>query len=71
MKTAHFTPPYLLANCRRLVSDNYRTKPNWVLASELFAIGSNSAHKICRDWGIDPDGVDVRPVTQDKKEIQK
>lgn len=60
MKTEHFTPFYLLSNCRRLLSAEYRRKPNWVIAMELFAVGSNSGRGICIDAGIDPDALEVR-----------
>lgn len=59
---AHFTPFYLLANCRRIAAAKYRSKPNWVIAMELFALGSNSARKVCQDAGIDPDAPQVRPA---------
>lgn len=53
---------YLLANARRIavmpIHQGVRM-PNWVLAMELFATGSTSACKICRDAGIDPDAVTI------------
>lgn len=54
---AHFTPFYLLANARRIASREYSQKPNWVLAMNLFAVGSNTAYRVCREAGIDPDGL--------------
>lgn len=48
---------YLLANGRRLGLEpisRVRSMPNWVLAMELFATGSTSAHQLCRDAGVDP-----------------
>lgn len=63
---AHFTPFYLLSNCRRVVSAAYARKPNWVLAMELFAVGSTTAHRICRDAGIDPDATEVRALAGKK-----
>lgn len=50
---------YLMANCRALLSTRRTKMPNWSLAAELFATGSNSARKICYDAGIDPDGYRV------------
>jgi hypothetical protein len=50
---------YLLANARRIVKRQYQRSPNWVIAMELFATGSTSAHQICRDAGIDPDAYKV------------
>jgi hypothetical protein len=59
---ANFTPFYLLANLRGIVSTAYKTQPNWVIAMRLFAVGSTSARAICRDAGIDPDSTEVRPT---------
>lgn len=56
---SHFTPFYLLANARQICSREYQRQPNWVLAMRLFALGSTSATKVCRDAGIDPDGLEV------------
>lgn len=53
---------YQLANARRIglvPIERVKKMPNWVLAMELFATGSTSAHQICRDAGIDPDGYTV------------
>lgn len=53
---------YLLANARRIANypiRSIRRMQNWALAMELFATGSNSAHQICVDAGIDPDGYTV------------
>jgi hypothetical protein len=55
----HRSDYYLLANARRIVKREYQRSPNWVIAMELFATGSNSAHQICKDAGIDPDGSNV------------
>ncbi len=61
--TAHFTPFYLMANARRIVPEIYNKRnANWVLAKDLFAVGSNSAIAICREANIDPDGHEVRPI---------
>lgn len=56
---AHFTPFYLLANARQLANREMARSENWVLAMKLFAVGSTSAHRICEEAGIDPDGVKV------------
>lgn len=50
MKTAHFSPSYLIANCRRIAAPEYAIQPNWVIAKNLFAVGSRTAIAICRDW---------------------
>ena len=60
--TAHFTPFYLLANCRRICSEEHQHTPNWSIATELFAVGSTTAKRICREAGIDPDAFEVRKV---------
>ncbi len=56
----NFTPFYVMANVRRILSDahNKRT-PNWVLATEIFAVGSTSGNRICVEAGINPDGYTV------------
>ena len=53
---------YLMANARRISSQAMRRKPNWVFAMELFATGSTSAYQICKDAGIDPDGLNVERI---------
>jgi len=58
---------YLLANGRRLGLEpisRVRNMPNWVLAMELFATGSTSAHQLCRDAGVDPDSTTTQRATQ-------
>ena len=59
---ANFTPIYLLANARRIASAEFRCAPNWVLAMNLFAVGSTSARAICKEAGIDPDATEVRRI---------
>jgi hypothetical protein len=67
LKHAHFTPFYLLSNARRICSREYQRKPNWVLAMNLFALGSTSATKVCREAGIDPDGLEVTKAVLSKE----
>ena len=58
---------YLLANGRRLGLEpisRVRNMPNWVLAMELFATGSTSAHQLCRDAGVDPDSTTTQRAAQ-------
>lgn len=53
---------YLMANARRIGMMPIRqiaNMSNWHLAHELFATGSNSAHQICVDAGIDPAGYTI------------
>ena len=52
---------YLIANCRRIAAPEYATQPNYVIAMNLFAVGSRTAIAICRDAGIDPDGIGHLP----------
>jgi hypothetical protein len=58
----HFTPYYLLSNCRRLCSAHFNRQPNWVIAMELFAVGSTTARGLCVDGGIDPDALTVTKI---------
>lgn len=37
----------------------YKTKQNWVLAMDLFIVGSTYAAEICHYAGIDPEGYGV------------
>jgi hypothetical protein len=61
----------LLANCRRLLARAYAKSPNWVIAMELFATGSNSARQICINAGIDPDGLKVERAATTNRGEQK
>lgn len=61
---ANFTPFYLMANARRIASKEFRRSANWVLAMNLFAVGSNSARAICKEAGIDPEATEVRKVAE-------
>ena len=49
------TPRQILANARRIACRRLKRAPNWVLAMDVFAVGSTYAHWICKDAGIDPD----------------
>lgn len=58
---------YLMANARRIALQpiaEVRRQSNWNFACALFATGSTSAHQICIDAGIDPDGTEVLHGTQ-------
>lgn len=50
----------LLANARRIASRKYQGQPNWVVAMEVFGLGSTYAFKLCHSLGIDPDAKRVR-----------
>ena len=52
---ARNTPGIVIPNARHIASQRYRREPNWVLAKHLYCVGSNYAHGICRDAGLDPD----------------
>lgn len=45
---------HILANARRIASRKWRSQDNWVLAMEMFGVGSTSAKNICIAAGIDP-----------------
>lgn len=56
---------YLMANGRRLAEQSIarvKRMSNWVLATQLFATGSASAHQICHEAGIDPDAYTVARI---------
>lgn len=65
----------LMANARRLAATSVRaimSTTNWHFAAQLFATGSNSAHQICMDAGIDPYGYTVdRAALSSQKGAQK
>lgn len=61
---ANFTPFYIMSNVRRICAQYYNNhRANWVLAMDVFAVGSRSARQICLDAGIDPDGYTVIRVS--------
>ena len=62
----HFTPYYLLANCRPMLSQHYKRQPNWVIAMSLFAVGSTTAWKLCIEAEIDPEGTSVVKIKSEK-----
>lgn len=56
---ARFSPFFLLSNLRRIAAPALKRRENWALAMELFAVGSGTARRICREAGIDPHGKTV------------
>jgi hypothetical protein len=61
MNESRFKDPNLLVrlalyNARRMAKAEYKKRPNWVLAMELFICGSTMAARMCRDAEVDPDG---------------
>jgi hypothetical protein len=45
----------ILRNARRICKRKFQRSPNWVLASELFGLGSTYSFRLCRELGIDPE----------------
>lgn len=68
----NFTPFYIMANVRRILPDAYNKRTqNWVLAMELFAVGSATGHRICFEANIAADGYEVKKVAAIAKEPTK
>jgi hypothetical protein len=49
------TPDVILRNVRILLPRWRKKIPNWVLAMEVFCVGSTYGAWICRANGLDPD----------------
>lgn len=45
----------VMARARTICKREYQRSPNWVLAMELFGLGSTYAHELCRRYEIEPD----------------
>jgi ribosomal protein S13 len=45
----------IMSNARRIAARQYARDPNWVLAMNVFGLGSTYAHELCRRAGINPD----------------
>lgn len=45
-----------LHQARIMAKAEFKQKPNWVLARDLFLCGSTAAREYCRYAGVDPDG---------------
>jgi hypothetical protein len=50
------SPYVIFANARRICKREFQRSPNWVLASQLFGLGSTYAYGMCRRIGVDPEG---------------
>ena len=61
--TPTLSPFSILRNARSICSSEFDHRPNWYLATWMFDVGSICAIKICRDAGINPDGLTVEKVT--------
>lgn len=54
-KLASITRREIFARARGMLAQKHRRDPNWVVAMELFGLGSTFAWGICLEMGIDPD----------------
>jgi NaMN:DMB phosphoribosyltransferase len=45
----------IFMNARRVCKREYQRGPNWVLASEVFGLGSTYSFALCRRVGVDPE----------------
>lgn len=52
---AEKTPAALLRNARRIAGRRHKRKPNWVLAMDIYGVGSTFAWMLCVQNGIDAD----------------
>lgn len=52
---AQKTPSALIPAARRMASRINKAKPNWVIAMNLYCVGSTYAAMICSQAGLDPD----------------
>lgn len=50
------TPDFVIRGARRIAAVKYRKSPNWVIAMELYGLGSTFARHLCLEHGVDPDG---------------
>lgn len=68
----NFTPFYVMANVRSMLSGAHAKRtPNWVLACNIFAVGSTTAMRVCREAGIDPFGFEVTTLATPTAETVK
>jgi hypothetical protein len=51
----------IMSNARRLAARKWQRSPNWVLASEIFGLGSAYSFALCRRNGIDPEARTIGP----------
>lgn len=64
---SHF---FLLANAGRICNLEMARSANWVLAMELFAVGSTTARRICVDADIDPDAKTITKWSKRNEMVQ-
>lgn len=48
-------PRYVLTNARRLLARKHKKDANWVLAMNIYSLGSTYARWLCQRYGLDPD----------------
>lgn len=48
----------VINNLRRLLTKRQQRRPTWALVSDLFGVGSTTAHVMCKRAGFDPDSGD-------------
>lgn len=48
-------PAGVIPRVRSIAGRRHAKKPNWVLAMDIYCVGSNYAWGICRDAGLDPE----------------
>ena len=53
------SPFTILLNARRIQAVGFASQPNWIIACEMFNVGSTSAIKICNEAGIDPNAYNI------------
>lgn len=57
----------VLANARRICKREYQRSSNWVLAMNVFGLGSTWAYELCRRIGVNPDGRTMEPFQPVRK----
>lgn len=56
----------IFLNARRICSRQHKRSPNWVLAMNLFGLGSTYAFALCRQIGVDPERRDDKNIQQNQ-----
>ncbi len=45
----------IMSNAVRVGSRDFKRQPNWVIAMNIFGLGSSYAFELCRVLGLDPE----------------
>jgi len=53
--TDRIKPANVIPRARAIAGRRHSKKPNWVLAMDIYCVGSSYAWGICRDSGLDPE----------------